>query len=93
MDDQQGDEEETGGGGPLVHQKDAQSSMDGQKNKRGGVANNGSQNGTERKRAGKGMLNRNGGKKVGKGKTENEIYGWNQRTSWMWKDGRCAEIC
>ena len=47
MDDQQRDEEETGGGGALVHQKDAESSMDGQKDKRGGVANGWSQKGTD----------------------------------------------
>jgi len=109
LDDQQRDEEETGGGRALVHQKDAESSMDGQEDKRGGVANGGSQKGTddsnqeetvrlpwactERKRAGKRLLIGNGGGKESKGKTENQIYGWNQRTNWMWKDGRSAEIC
>ena len=48
---------------------------------------------TERKRAGKRLLIGNAGGKESNGKTETEIYGWNQRTNWMWKDGRGGEIC
>ena len=89
-------------GRDVVHQEDVKSSMDGQKDKQAGVANGGSQEGahdanqeetarfpwpcTKRRRAGERLLVGHGGRKESKGETDNEIYGWNQRTNWMWKD-------
>ena len=92
----------------MVHQKDAERSIDGQKDKRGSVEYDGSQKRindanqdetirlpwscTERKGAEKRLVFGNDGGKESRGKTEKEIYGWNQKTNWMWKDGRSAEI-
>ena len=92
----------------MVLQKDAESSMDGQKDERGGVTNGGNQKGTDDKnqvetvRLPMSSTERRGLEKdcfmgMVEGRRargrQNELYGWNQRTSWIWKDGRCAEIC